>query len=377
MELDILDLQSQIQRNCDISDANYSGTFSLCGLLLRMRDLFKWDHGLMPWEEPDQESIMAWIEQREDLWLGLAGQDYGVLNVAGLFIQPFDAYQVNELISTRGLLYEAGCVIGLKPSFFLAKLVSSTCMDGLWVHTVEQELARDIFTTPVLRQGDQIVARRHVMASALWDLVLEQRASVAPALNYVLAGYRMDQKKLLLAPKACSEAFLRMANAELEVLVYHEIGEACEDVFPHDLWHQMIEAHKQTLVEVFLRSVKDLLADTHPQGLLSHVIAAQRGSSLALYLAMMRPISKLLFPEMGSVLQNLASGFDWAEVGRIRCVGYRRGRELALRLADVHLAGLAGAMLNPQRSQRRITEEIIRPLGILGLSEDGEHFAAW
>jgi len=373
VRLDVLDLRRQIQRNCDISDANFSGAFSLCGLLLRMRDLFKWQHGFMPWEEPGQESIMTWVEQREDLWLGLEGQECGALDVAERFIQPFDAHQVNELLSAQGLLYGAGCVIGMKPSFFLAETVHSVQMDGLRVHTVERELARDIFTTPVMRQGDQIVARRHAMASILWDMVLEQRASVAPALMLALSGYEMEQKELLHAPKAWSEAFLRMAHAELEVLVHHEIGEASEDVFPRDTWHQMVETHKQTLVEIFLRSVKDLLADTHPKGLLGHIIAAQRNHSLALYLAMMRPISKILFPETAQMLQGLANGIDWAVMDRIRQAGYRRGRELALRLADVHRA-VNNA--KPHQIQHRITEEIIRPLGVLGLSEDGEHSAA-
>lgn len=368
MLLDVLDLRRQIQHNCDISDANFSGAFSLCGLLLRMRDLFKWEHGLMPWEEPDQENIMAWVEQRENLWLGLEGREYGGLDLAGRCIQPFDAPQVNALISAQGLLYGAGCVIGMKPSFFLAETVHSVRMDNLWVHTVEQELARDIFTTPVMRQGDQILARRHAMASILWDMVLEQRASVAPALDLALSGYGMTQQELLHAPKACGESFLRMAHAELEVLVHHEIGEAREDVFPQDLWHQMVETHKQTLVEIFLRSVKDLLADTHPQGLLGHIIATQRLHSLALYLAMIRPISKILFPETRQMMEKLATGIDWAEADRIRGAGYRRGRELALRLADVHLAGDNG---RPHQIQHRITEEIIRPLGILGLSEDG------
>lgn len=369
MHPDIVALQQQVQHNCHISDANFSGAFSLCGLLLRLRDLYKWEAGLQPWEEPEQQMLMAWIEQREDLWLQLEGQECRSLRMAGETIAPFEADPVNTIIASHGLLYGAGCVIGMKPSFHLARPVHSVQCEGLWVHTVEQELARDIFTTPVMRQGDHITARRQAMASLLWDMILEQRASVAPALNYALSGHGLDPEKLLHAPKTFQGPFRRMARAELDVLVHHEIGEASEDVFPLDLWHQMVEAHKQTLVEVFLRSVKDLLADTHPRGLLGHIISARKMHSLALYLAMMRPIAKALFPEMGQALPRLVGSSDWTEVDRLRRAGYDKGRELALRLAEAHLACSA---MEPDQVQNRIIEEIVRPLGILGLDKDGD-----
>lgn len=370
MNLDLVFLQQQIQDNCHISDANFSGAFSLCGLLLRLRDLYKWEAGLPPWEEPEQQALMAWIDAREELWLQLEGRECRVLRLAEETIEPFEAAEVNQAIAPSGLLYGAGCVIGMKPSFFLARPVRSVQQEGLWVHTVEQELARDIFTTPVMRQGDQIIARRQAMAALLWDMVLEQRASVAPALDYALSGYGLDQQALLKSPGAFREPFLRMAYAELEVLVHHEIGEAGEDVFPAGLWHEMVETHKQTLVEIFLRSVKDLLADTHPRGLLGHVIAAGKDHSLALYLAMMRPIARVLFPEMGQALARLADGPDWAGLERLRRAGYRKGRDLALRLVELHVA--CGTMAEPGRVQDRIVEEVIRPLGILGLTEDGD-----
>jgi hypothetical protein len=37
--IDIESFTSQVKRNCNISDAKYRGYYSLCGLLLRLRDL--------------------------------------------------------------------------------------------------------------------------------------------------------------------------------------------------------------------------------------------------------------------------------------------------------------------------------------------------
>ena len=49
--LDIEKIKNQVQRNCDISDSKHAGLFSVCGLALRLRDLYKWDNGLAPWVE--------------------------------------------------------------------------------------------------------------------------------------------------------------------------------------------------------------------------------------------------------------------------------------------------------------------------------------
>ena len=51
---EISDLQRQVQKNCDISDARHAGVYSLCGLLLRMRDLYKWEHRMVPGRSPNR-----------------------------------------------------------------------------------------------------------------------------------------------------------------------------------------------------------------------------------------------------------------------------------------------------------------------------------
>jgi len=58
-------LKQEIRRNCEISDAGHAGLFSICGLLLRLRDLYKWEHSIPPWEEPEPADLMEWIEATE------------------------------------------------------------------------------------------------------------------------------------------------------------------------------------------------------------------------------------------------------------------------------------------------------------------------
>jgi hypothetical protein len=363
MDIDLQALQEQVQTNCHISDANFSGSFSLCGLLLRLRDLYKWASGLAPWEEPEQGMLLEWVEEREHLWQELQGRECAPVTLGGRCIPCFETDEVNELLEDTGLLYGAGYVIGMKPSFFLARPIQSEILNGLRVHTVDRELCRDIFVTPVMRQGDLIVARRQAMASLMWDVVQEQRPSVRQALDFALAGYGLDSSALLQAPASCEEAFLNMVDCELQAWVHHEVGEALEDAFPGDVWHQMVADYCQSLAEVFIRSVKDLLADTHPQGLLAYMIGKDRRSSLGLYLAMMRPFTRALFPEIWNVFPDFLQSGKWSAIEQARLQAYAKGRDLADKLITLHLAG---DPLNHGRTVERITEEIIRPLGILG-----------
>lgn len=65
MKPEISDLQRQVQKNCDISDARHAGAYSRCSFLLRMRDLYKWEHQMLPWQEPEPADLMEWVEVRE------------------------------------------------------------------------------------------------------------------------------------------------------------------------------------------------------------------------------------------------------------------------------------------------------------------------
>ncbi|HSH13541.1 MAG TPA: hypothetical protein VLA15_07320, partial [Desulfurivibrionaceae bacterium] len=78
-----------IRRNCDISDARDNGIYSLCSLVLKLRALYKWEHGLEPWDEPESAVVLDWIEQKENDWESLADAEYHPLAFAGRNLDPF------------------------------------------------------------------------------------------------------------------------------------------------------------------------------------------------------------------------------------------------------------------------------------------------
>ena len=40
-----------IRHNCDISDARDNGIYSICNLVLKLRNLYKWEHAIEPWQD--------------------------------------------------------------------------------------------------------------------------------------------------------------------------------------------------------------------------------------------------------------------------------------------------------------------------------------
>ena len=62
-------LIEEVRWNCDIASAGQAGHFSLCGLLMRLRQLYKWEHGLAPWREPEVAAILD-VDRPAGAYLG-------------------------------------------------------------------------------------------------------------------------------------------------------------------------------------------------------------------------------------------------------------------------------------------------------------------
>ncbi len=63
----------RVASNCQVAAATQAGGYSLCGALLRLRQLYKWEHRLPPWREPEPAVVLEWIEAREHAWETLEG----------------------------------------------------------------------------------------------------------------------------------------------------------------------------------------------------------------------------------------------------------------------------------------------------------------
>ena len=69
--IDIGAFAAQVARNCLVADSRRWGYFSLCGLLLRLRELYKREAGLEPWARVETAAVLPWVGEREASWAQL------------------------------------------------------------------------------------------------------------------------------------------------------------------------------------------------------------------------------------------------------------------------------------------------------------------
>ena len=363
VDLDIL--IRQVLHNCSISDCRYAGTYSVCGLALRLRDLYKWEKGLEPWVEGDSSVVLEWIGEKEEEWDKLEGQEFAGITVAGKTYDPFDVEGLNGYLAPHGLFYGAGYVQGLKPSFLLADLVEAREVEGLPVYVLGREHARDLLTVPALSQGNSILIRKESAKVFLWNLIFFLKKSSREALRFALEQYGVPDHH----PKALKENFARICEDEVETYVYHELGELRDTAFDREVWRDIVAAFPHSVIEFFVRAVKDILADTHEHGKLSYIIREKKAASFALYAAFLDGLRKLLFPELAEAFKAFRSTHQWQAVEEARWSGYCAARAHAEAITEIYRTGKEDMAW----VAKKIEKTVLGPLGILKWKrEEGE-----
>jgi hypothetical protein len=277
----------QVLRNCDISDSGHSGMYTVCGLALRLRDLYKWEKRLPPWQEHDSKEILEWIDNKERLWDELSEEDFDELAILGDKYDPFDTTGINAILEPRGLFYGAGYGRSLKPTFFLASIEDKTDVDGHAVYTLSRDVARDLLTIPALVQDNTVILRKERAMFFLWNQMFYIKESGRHALRFGL--------------KACG--------------------------YPH------------TPVELLARAVKDLIADTNEFGALRHITRERKTASLAFYVAFFDGLSKELFPELRNAFRGFSETHDWQIIEQAVSKGHSTAKEHAELIIDIFRAG--------------------------------------
>ncbi|MBW2030093.1 MAG: hypothetical protein JRJ03_15095 [Deltaproteobacteria bacterium] len=355
---DLDSLVVQVKNNCNISDARYAGLYSVCGLALRLRDLYKWEMNLRPWEERDPSEVLAWIGEREELWEGLADHDLAPIEVSGVTYDPFDQASINGLLEGQGLIYGAGYVHGLKPSFFLADLEEKRRVDGYPVYILGRELARDLLTVPALSQDDCVLIRRVSGELYLWDQIFMIGKSGREALRFALGALGIEEKDNRSVRRNLSKIFAH----EIDSYIRHEIGGLEDEIFGRRVWQGIIASFPHTSIEIFARAVKDLLADTHCFGTLRYIERKRKSASLGFYVAFLGGLTGELFPELFHAFRDFSRTGDWKTVRKAIAKGYDRARGYALKMVEIYGRGKERGDLG--WAAREIRRLLLAPLGI-------------
>jgi hypothetical protein len=333
---DVVELIPRVLQNCDISDARHAGFFSVCGLALRLRDLFKWEKGLPPWEEGDSAEVLAWIGNKEKRWGELEDLDFQRFTIQGNTCDPFDIGRINALLQPAGIFYGAGYAHHLKPTFFLAEIKETLEIDGIRVYVLGRELARDLLTLPAMSQGEGILLREDSARRFLWDSLFYLKKSSRPA-----ADFALERCGLKIGSLQGSQFAMEKILAEMrEVFLYHELGEIRDRVFPDGLWREIMAAFPHSPIELLARAVKDLLADTGAHGTLRRIIEMRREASLGFLTAFFDGLRENLFPELRPAFFEFTRSRRWKLMERAVSAGNRTARRYAETMAKIFRKGM-------------------------------------
>lgn len=322
--MDIERLIEEIKLNCNISDAKYWGFFSICGLLMRLRELYRSEHGLMPWESIPREEISRWIEERERLWQSLEDSSLTPLRIEDDIFEPFSVEEINERINPHGLVYGGGYGRFNKPSFFLARLLRSEDIYDYHVYHTGEELCRDLLAPSAMLQGRCIFIREEQIKALLWEKLQElrnKRYEVTTGLS--LKNYYEG----IESTEGLIRSIDRLAEQVSRILLYHEIGEAYEDESSEE-WLRIIMENKDRSCDFYLRGIKDVLADTSEKGSLKYIIDNNLREHLNIYYLLLDPTRKDLMPEFVESYKEFLRSGDWSVIDKARQLSYNKYMEI-------------------------------------------------
>ena len=334
--LNIADITRQVLHNCDISDAFHAGMFSICGLALRLRDLYKWEKGLPVWQESDSSEVLEWIEAKENQWDNYSENGFEELIINGKRFDPFDTVGINTVLEPHHVFYGAGYARSLKPTFFLADIAEKTNLGGTMIYTLDRELARDLLTIPALTQDDCVLLRQDSARYFVWDSIFYIKKSARPALKFALDSCGLKNQE----PKSLQPHLTTILAALKESYIYHEIGELHDTDFDRKIWREVIAAYPHSPVEYLARAVKDLLADTNDYGTLRNITKKRKTASLAFYAAFLDGLAKEFFPELLTSFQKFTRTKDWSLIDQAVSSGYNTAKNHAALITELYLEGV-------------------------------------
>ncbi len=309
-----------VQHNCDICDAHHAANYTLCTYLMKMRELYRWTHGLPLDANLPREAVGEWVRSREIYWEGLMDEAFLPVRLDDAIFDPFDQEGVNARLLDSGMVYSAGLGQGAAPHFFLAHLHERRSVNGYQVWISGKELARDLISPPAMTRDNQIFMRRESIMRTLWERVQEWRWNrLDNALGRALSAHRLDDD--------LEQGLASLTDDQMKLALWHEIGEVRAGRRLPRHWHDWLHLLSGTPAELRLRAVRDNLADAL-QTLPS--LLDEDPQLLHLYFALLTPMRKQLQPALMTAYQRWTDGHGEQAIGDLAV----RGQTHWLRLLE-------------------------------------------
>jgi hypothetical protein len=362
-------LLKSIRHNCDISDARDNGIYSICTLVLKLRNLYKWEHDLQPWEEPDSPVLLDWIAAKEEYWQSIHAEPFASIPINGEGVNPFQLPVINRHLTDDNHVYGAGYGRSLKAVIFLAEILEERLVEATPTLILGKEKARELSSPFAMLQDGIIYIRKDSMRFFFWDQIQEITPSCRIAMQQALGAYGLMKGGCSLDREKLISIFDHMVDKELEIFIYHEVGESQENLLDSSKLKKIIAAYPASALELLARAVKDILADTHPLGLLNHIIGMERKSSLGFYMSFLDGMRKLLCPGLNEASRNFWDNGDWSLLQNAVIECRQENEAIAYKLRDMNQRLEQGE--SHEKVRRWAEKNVLAPLG-LQVPERGE-----
>ena len=317
-------LARSVQFNCDLSDREFAADYSICIYLIRMREYYRWAHGIAPDATLHQAALMDWVSAKENTWEALEQVDFQPLVYQGETFSAFDVEALNLKLQPSGYTYSAGYGRFSKPIFVLAELESVENTARYCLTLAGRELARELVAPPAVMQSGEIFIRTESVTRMVWDLFEEwQWHKPDNAMAEFVRFYDFENKPM--------KALKAASVDQREVLILHEIGEFLAGDLLADSWNEMLGVDDKHL-QLFARGARDYLADC--LSTLPGLLATGNVPGLHFYFASLTPMRKAMFPSLVDGYQQWR--YERPEFGLQRAIthGQKHWLSVARQLTD-------------------------------------------
>lgn len=291
-----------VQKNCTITDARHARDMTMCTFLLEMREYFRWEMEIPFHARVPKDELGDWLNARESMWDTVEEEDFVPLPLNAAGVDPFESEAVNRELIPQGLVYSSGLGRFRKPHFVLAQLQRQEQREGLNVLVAGCEYARDLIAPPATLRNGTIFLRMDSIRRLLWNKYEEwQWREKETALGRAFSYYGFEQN--------IERGLDRMAEAEAETMILHELGEARAETLLGDAWATMLGQLSAKHAELLARAVRDHLADCLVT--LPTLLQRETYGSLHFYIANLSGLRRALFPALSAAYET------WQQTGLV------------------------------------------------------------
>lgn len=244
----------------------------------------------------------------------------------------------------------------------MAEILEDRLVDGCPTLILGKEKARELSSPFAMLQDGVIYIRKDPMRFFFWDQIQEISPSCRPAMQEALRIYGLMKEDCTLDREKLIAAFDAIVEQELEIFIYHEVGESQENLLTSNVLKKIIAAYPASVFELLARAVKDVLADTHQRGLLSHIVSQEKKSSLGFYMSFLDGMRKLLCAELTEASKVFWDNGDWSLLQRAIMKCREKNETIAAKLQGLSQRLDQGE--SPEKVRCWAEINVLAPLGL-------------